>query len=344
MKQKQLITAQNVFICTICAWFIFVSSCRQQNKYEHFEVNRRRRLVEGVPNDRPVLYLHIYKAAGSTSRRLFKEIAQVKKVRYMAAGQCRGLYRKDINCICLHNGKIKSFEQIDRVRRTQIIAGHFYYGFHKNYGEKNVPVYMTTFRNPLHLAVSGTLYAHGKKIHSMQDALSYVRKSFQSSLNAAPWKFVTLSRLCTFSVDGVKKGNDTEYFEQKVREIKTKLNEFVVVGVVKHFDQFVDLVISYFAGGLQLDLPEKNISLESQRRLSGNSTSNLLNLRDQMKGRKENPSHYSSSKVISRMMDISEDRDMLLAINESLKFEWQIYEYALHLFKVQCENTDLCTF
>ena len=77
-----------------------------------------------------VLFLHVFKAAGSSVREIFKGWAQACKLRVATAGsQCAG--SRSTSRLCLTHGLLKNEEQARRVdAELDVVAGHITYGFH----------------------------------------------------------------------------------------------------------------------------------------------------------------------------------------------------------------------
>ena len=100
-----------------------------------------------------LLFLHIFKAAGSTTRDTLKEFAKGCNIIYASCGTA---LTTGGNFIVLKDGKVRNQDGKKLLRRSHVVAGHLWYGVHQFV--RHDAVYVTCLRKPFEVAISAKIY------------------------------------------------------------------------------------------------------------------------------------------------------------------------------------------
>lgn len=251
-----------------------------------------------------VLFLHVFKAAGSSTRDMMKQYAQTCHLRYVSCGSaCRGLGNSGF--LCLRDGQLKGQKQVDLLRSKDVVAGHLWYGLHRHMERA---VYVTCLREPLQTAVSSQLYLHSSKLKRATEA------------EAAARVRVWLGKSSGHTVNFVKRltgvtpsNNQASLAKATAQAIDNLRTRFAVVGVVERYSSFVDLV---------QDLLDPTLRLGRA-------------FWTRHKTRRRNSSEQSTSGVA--LAFARQDAAGLVKLNQSLAFEWKIYFAASEVSSAQAQ-------
>ena len=248
--------------------------------------------------------LHIFKAAGSSTRDALKAYARRCRLNYKTCGskcsQSRGTY------ICLANGQVLSSKAKQGVKEADVIAGHLWFGMHR-YLETKQYVYITCLRNPLETTVSGHLYTHAKMLQGKSPVIAAIMVKNWLQRKGIPSNFV--KRLTGHIPRSVKS------LDSLADKAITNLRDyFAVVGVVEKYSLFIDLV---------------------EQLLDPSGSLMPRDFWNAQKMKRENPSVVSSSKVLMILKE--ENATFIHEYNDTLKYDWRIYNVGIDLCMKQAK-------
>lgn len=285
-----------------------------------------------------LIFVHVYKTAGSTLRRLLFLYGKSCDHPYTDIVSCSDLSHESINesmtnkdalwkdrktgspCTNKHTTDIEETRVISKhsmktsdliTYEVDILAGHVSLGvdryWHTDFSRTN-PVeaqYVTFVREPLHRFVSFLLYAHKNQHWSKQEAYDYIKKRVIEENEAQNHINVYSHYLLT----PLQKEVDLSDSEEIVQIKENFISYNMLVGVVKHMDESLSLLQSVID-------PELKCTDMFFERLQT----------------KTNPSTLSSSELV-RML--SEDEAWVSMAKEFLKYEYEVYDFAVKIHKKQ---------
>jgi hypothetical protein len=258
-----------------------------------------------------LLFLHIFKAAGSTTRNTLKAYARRCGLRYKTCGsKCS---RTRGNYICLADGRVASKEARAGVRVADVVAGHLWFGMHRYTDMRKRPVYITCLRSPIATAISGHLYTKAHEVRGKSAHQAALKMRDWLRVDGVPANF--LKRLT-----GHNPRSKDDLPRMALEAISNLRKYFAVVGVVELYATFVDLVA-------RLVDPLGAIMTRA--------------FWEREKTKRENSSVMSSSKVLAALKVT--DRGFVDRFNASLQYDWNIYRvgYQLCLERAASEGLDV---
>ncbi|CAM9676137.1 unnamed protein product [Scytosiphon promiscuus] len=268
-----------------------------------------------------VMFLHVFKCAGSTLRRMLVDWAEEDGQRGAIVHKCD--YTSEEREVCLsHYQLVDEVKQREQISRLKVLAGHFIWGFQRHV--RGPYLMITALRNPLEVFVSGQQYIHRKKTKTLEKAHDFVAKTMRKVVNSAG----SATRAAD-GVDGVD-GEDQEQLGGYIRRFVGKdkkvlqgdalasaaeeavrnLDAFWIVGVVEQYAGFEEVLRrSLDPGWKHEELWEKYASRK-----------------------------YNSSPVGSRDVLAAIDPELVHRFNGSLALQWRVYEKAVSLWSVRCQE------
>ena len=258
-----------------------------------------------------VLFLHVFKAAGSSVREIFKGWARECGLRVATAGsQCAGAGAA--SRLCLEHGLLKDDDQARRVDAgLDVVAGHLTYGFHA--ALRRPALYVTMLRNPVSTRVSGALYLARHRIGGDERrAVALARADLREAV-ARGQLYDNFVRRLTGSDKFKATRNDSASVARLEgatrRAVAHVARGFEVVGVVERFGAFVELVAR---------------ALDPRGLLGAAWWARVSAIRD-------NESKVSTTRVIAAL-----EPALVRSANATLAYEWRVYEAAIETFRAQC--------
>jgi len=217
-----------------------------------------------------LLFLHIYKTGGTSSRQLFADWAQRKALRFAQVGSCpegawmTELQEDNAEYICLSSGH--ALDDIPTPRPAQmsivsqeldVMAGHMAWGFH-NFIPKANTRYVTCLRNPMARYVSGILYANRNTHHTgkmnLEQVVAFVEENI-FNCQGAPYRGIYAAKLSGRMREAAGSNVQTEQQEEQAvsMAISHLQNSVAVVGQIEHYPVFVELVAALLDPGRSQD-------------------------------------------------------------------------------------------
>ena len=201
--------------------------------------------------DEPIiLFVHVFKAAGSSVRGIFRRYAEKCNKRWACLVQCqKGGSPRGATVPCRLrdmvnlNRRLVMGEDGRRNPRTEnlgalshIVGGHFHYGMHTLVPEGRKYFYVTVVREPLSTWISGMRY-HDKSLKTVSDVRSAAEKFLPRGSN----RFYQNGLTYLGAVDGLPLGRKAPMPEKLVSAL-SNLEDVLVVGVVESWPTTIDLL------------------------------------------------------------------------------------------------------
>ena len=197
-----------------------------------------------------ILFVHVFKAAGSSVRGIFRRYAEKCNKRWACLVQCQkgGAPRgATVPCrlrdVVNLNRRLVMGEDGRRNPRTEnlgalshIVGGHFHYGMHTLVPEGRKYFYVTVVREPLSTWISGMRY-HDKSLKTVSD----VRNAAEKFLPRGSNRFYQNGLTYLGAVDGLPLGRKAPMPEKLVSAL-SNLEDVLVVGVVESWSTTIDLL------------------------------------------------------------------------------------------------------
>ena len=303
------------------------------------------------PTDK-LFFVHIFKTAGSTFRVFFDNYG--KKC---GKGVSTIIHCSDVDATSLNSQnpdrdwtpsceiektitRVQNYTHVyDKVSRsrlqdhTDIAIGHYSVGIHRNWIDSKstndlliAPQYLAFFREPYIKYVSGTLFHQRKKDWSFDEALEAMKSEIREYNSTGRQYNKYYSYLLTPDQKDYEKdqkkltGNHRAVDKEMVQVLKKNLIDLrMVVGVVEHMSDSLEIIQSI------VDV-DRDLTDDFKTLLKPSSSSNSL---------VKNKSKLSSSKLIQAL---KEDKEILAMMTDMLKDEFEIYQFALKLHKIQVKD------
>ncbi|CAN0441930.1 unnamed protein product [Pylaiella littoralis] len=276
------------------------------------------------------MFLHVFKCAGSTLRRMLVDWAEADGKRGAIVHSCD--YTSQEDEICLSNYKlIDEAVQEKQISRLKVLAGHFIWGFQ---GHVRGPYLMvTSLRNPLEVFVSAQQYMHRKTTKTLEMSSEYISGAMNQRLRKDNWDSRESGGARVFDQpqDGgfirrfVGKGRydlPGEELARATEDAIKNLDTFWIVGVIEQYAGFLEVLKR------SLDPTEKF----------------------QEHWNKYAVRRYNKSPVGSRDVLAAMDPDLVRRFNGTLALQWEVYEKAVSLWDARCREVlpatmheDMCT-
>jgi len=203
-----------------------------------------------VRSEPAVLFVHVFKAAGSSVRGIFRRYADKCQKRWACLVQCQrgGLpTRTTVPCrlrdMVNLNRRLVMGEDGRRNPRTEnlgalahVVGGHFHYGMHAMVPPGRPYFYVTVVREPVSTWISGMRY-HDKSLKTVQD----VRLAAEKYLPRRSNRFYQNSLTYLGAVDGLPLGRKAPMPVKLVSALQN-LEDVLVVGVVESWPTTIDLL------------------------------------------------------------------------------------------------------
>jgi len=275
-----------------------------------------------------LLFLHVFKAAGSTTRDTLKVFSDKCHLRFVTCGsQCSTSHR---GYICLRpRGQAETPAQKAAVKAADVVAGHLWFGLHR--ATRSPALYVTCLRRPLETAVSSTLYLHSRQFAKLsdRDAALLVRRNLMKKIGQPPTNFIKrlTGREPKDSRDSIAMAAAAQI------AIANLKSYFVVVGVVEKYGAFVDLLQHLLDPLLQLGRQFWAYQKTKRENSSVKSTTlivKLLQSLPEVELEQPQPLPLGEHDGKVRHNDSSINR-----FNASLCHDWDIYIAGYSLFETQ---------
>jgi hypothetical protein len=256
--------------------------------------------------DRPrrphLVFVHIFKAAGSTTRATFQAWSQLPRnttCNFAKAGKCgRGQANraraKARGVICAHNGRVHVTPALD------IVAGHVWYG---TFGTPRPAIYVTCVREPRAQRVSGQLYVYRKRYGNMMLAAAAGAISGTFEASRGFYYIKTIKRLGA----ALDRDPPEALLAASAARTAAALDEtFTIVGLTERYATFYALLARLLPGA-----PAGSWAREAARR--------------------ENPSPHSSAAVLRLLSPRATSE-----LNRTLRYEQVVYDAAVVVHDRRC--------
>ena len=290
-----------------------------------------------------LIFVHVFKTAGSTFRTFFDHYGEKCNRGVTVLTGCSNLNSqsfksknrnqiwKPYSCQVtktLTRGK----EVIHKHQRvttshlqsySDIVIGHLPYGIHKNWIVKSnkkpiIPQYVTFFREPFVKYVSGRLYVNKNKHWTLDQAVSYIKNNIRKEYNKGKYYNGYFKYLTTPKQK--EKGKKKKYSQAKWASIikQNIIKTHTMVGVIEYMSESIELMQSI------IDVDREYTSALEQ----------LINPK-KTEGLVKNQSELSSSKIVAILI---QDEEILTFWKKILMYEFEIYEFAVEVHKLQVEE------
>eukprot|EP00904_Undaria_pinnatifida_P010711 jgi/Undpi1/6770/HiC_scaffold_21.g09249.m1 len=282
----------------------------------------------GAAGRRPptLLFMHLWKCAGSSLRHLLRDWAELEEQSIAIVVRCDDVISKD-DKICLHQHQlIDPRIQGPITREYHVLAGHFTWGFQAHVRQPYVM--FTTLRNPLELFVSGQQYLNrkatrvlGDAVEFVEDAMKHTLKNHRARMAAAGETGSNGGGLVVPEGKGGKaigyiyrlveaKGLGKRTLSEAAEAAMRNLDTFWLVGVVEQYGGFMAVLQGMMDPSKRHRALWKNYSVE-----------------------KYNASPNGAEKVLGAV-----DPDLVDKFNQTLAQQWEVYNYAVGLFRHRCHQ------
>jgi hypothetical protein len=277
-----------------------------------------------------LLFLHVYKTGGTSSRELFEQWSETGGLRYAQAGSClegdwmTSLPANNTEYICLEPNGTPRFPTPRASQRgivshrLDVIAGHFAWGFHR-FIERPVR-YVTCLRNPLSRFVSDILYAHrfseSNANTTLEMAVAFV-EGIIAKPEGQPYRGIYPAKLSGEVPERATEGLEPTDKERRATSnaIRHLQQSFAVVGQIEVYAVFVELVAALLdplPGRVQDALWNQAKSYHSNKHEG-----------------------FDQSDVIPRLSG-----EAMTKLNTTLALDWQIYVAGCRVTLRQCYQTN----
>ena len=265
-----------------------------------------RTLCDGAV-DRPrrpqLVFVHIFKAAGSTTRATLQAWSQLPRnttCNFVEAGKCgRGQGRaraKARGVICAHNGRVRVTPALD------IVAGHVWYG---TFGTPRPAIYVTCVREPRAQRVSGQLYVYRKRYGNM--TLAAAAGAISGTFEASRGFYVNTVKRLGAALELNDRDPPEALLAASAARMAAALDEtFAIVGPTERYATFYALLAKLLPGA-----PASFWMREAARR--------------------ENPSAHSSAAVLGLLSPRATSE-----LNRTLRYEKVVYDAAVVVHDKRC--------
>ncbi|CAM9450460.1 unnamed protein product [Ectocarpus sp. 12 AP-2014] len=288
--------------------------------------------------DSTVMFLHVFKCAGSTLRQMFVDWAKAEGESGAIVTSCNEVEKEGIICLASHE-LIKESVQMEMLSKQKVLAGHFIWGFQRLVEKPFLMV--TSLRSPLEAFVSARQFLHPDMTETLDQASAADAQAFVSDamLNAlgidGPGRVVMRGERTTFGQKGralLRGGRQSPdqlggfifrlvgqerakklhglALSRAADEAMKNLEAFWVVGVVEQY------------AGLQAVL---------KRLLDPD-------LKHPALWDKYSHRHSNRSPVDSRHVLAAIDPSLVRHFNDSLALQWKVYEEAVGLWDARCRE------
>ncbi|CBJ27709.1 expressed unknown protein [Ectocarpus siliculosus] len=271
-----------------------------------------------------LLFMHLWKCAGSSLRHLLRDWAEAKEQDIGIVVRCTDVVSKTGKICLKHHSLINERFQAPFIRLHQVVAGHFTWGFQNHVRQPYVM--FTTLRNPLELFVSGQQYLNRKASRHFAHAVSLVEDTILRAIKQHQLRgdvMVPEGMGNTKSVGFIYRlvdpvqANSTQEglvggktLSAGAQEAKDNLDTFWLVGVIEQYQGFMAV--------LQAMMDPNKSERDMWKRYAVG---------------KYNTSPQGAGKVLAAI-----DPALVQEFNETLSHQWEVYSYAVDLYKHRCHQ------
>jgi len=286
------------------------------------------------PSARPMLiFVHIFKAAGTTTRTTLREWAADRagagyRCRFARARLCGdGFEASTPEKVCAKDGRPRMAGSLDAL---DVVAGHLRYG---SFATPRPTVYVTCLREPLELRVSGLLYKLGTTARAnapIAEVAALATARWRASLERKPRYDNFLKRL------GSAPGDVFPDARRRPGRGKARAEPLTAVRAADHATRAIAALESSFA---VVGLTERYALFYAQ--LAALLPGEPPEFWDAELRRRENAGLHSTSAVRSAI-----DPTTLAAINATLVYERRVYDAAVAVHDRRCAEylgADACS-
>eukprot|EP00752_Nemacystus_decipiens_P011563 g10268.t1 len=277
--------------------------------------------------DSTVMFLHIFKCAGSTTRRMMVAWAEAEGHRGAVIAACSDARQEEKICLS-HYRLLDEAVQSEIMSRQKVLAGHFLWGFQDHI--RRPCLMITALRNPLEVFVSAKQYTHKRKTKTLEQAREYVSKAMVETLESygaepLPREAGDVTRW---------QGHDNGYNQPQIggfifrlvgkrkKLLRGELLEAAAAEAVRNLDSFwIVGVVEQYAG------------FEEVLRRILDPSNNHADVWDVYSTHQFNTSPVGSRNVLAEM-----DAGLVQHFNKSLALQWNVYEKAVALWSVRCRE------
>eukprot|EP00752_Nemacystus_decipiens_P018618 g16693.t1 len=271
----------------------------------------------GMGTTSTLLFMHIWKCAGSSLRHLLRDWASLKGQDIGIVVRCTDVVSQEKDTVCLQrHALINETVQAPYVRLKQVVAGHFTWGFQKHVQQPYVM--FTTLRNPLELFVSGQQYLNRKASKHFAHAVSLVEETMTTAISNHILRGGVMMQEGmgnTKSVGFIYRlvdpgGTAPKTLDVAATEAMEHLDTFWLVGVIEQYKGFLAV------------LKHMMDPLKSERKLWQRYAVG-----------KYNTSPQGAGKVLGAI-----DPALVQRFNDTLSHQWDVYSHAVELYKHRCKQ------
>ncbi|CAM9687184.1 unnamed protein product [Ectocarpus sp. 12 AP-2014] len=280
--------------------------------------------AEGDQVGTTLLFMHLWKCAGSSLRHLLRDWAEAKGQDIGIVVRCTDVVSKTGKICLKRHSLINERFQAPFIRLHQVVAGHFTWGFQDHVRQPYVM--FTTLRNPLELFVSGQQYLNRKASRHFAHAVSLVEDTIVHAIKQHQLRgdiMVPEGMGNTKSVGFIYRlvdpvqANSTQEgvvgektLSAGAQEAKDNLDTFWLVGVIEQYQGFMAV--------LQAMMDPNKSERDMWKRYAVG---------------KYNTSPQGAGKVLAAI-----DPALVQEFNETLSHQWEVYSYAVDLYKHRCHQ------
>ena len=288
-------------------------------------------------SQKKVIFVHVFKTAGSTFRTFFDNYGAQCGRGVTTIIHCSDLTSKSLNeknprkkwrpkCTIkktqtrskkvISQGKKATRDHLQKY--TDIAIGHMPYGIHKRWvvkpnKEPVIPQYITFFREPYVKFVSGRLFDNRNKHWNLNQAVTFIKKDIRERYKEDKYFNGYKSYLTTPDEKKLQNISQEEWMQFVKKNI---IESHTIVGIVEYMSESLELIQSV-------------IDVDREQ------TSSFKQLISPEKPMKKNQSSLSSSKIVGIL---KEDKEVFEILTELLKYEFEIYEFAIQVHRLQVEE------
>ena len=297
-----------------------------------------------------LIFVHVFKTAGSSFRTFFSQYSQSCGKGSTVLIGCSYLSSQSLNSPNLEevwepctlkktltrDNKVIKSEGYEMTtshlqKYSDIVIGHLPLGIDKHWMDvqSETPVesqYIAFFREPIVKYVSGRLFVNEKRHWSLEQAVSEISSRIRKLYYNGDYYNGYKSYLTTpDQKEYAKSKNNKLSHKQWVNVINQNIIDMhIVVGIVESMKDSLEIIQSII--DVDRDMTEHFQSLIIDPSSSSSNNNN---------GLVENKSRLSSSKIVSIL---KEDEEIWLMLNEVLKYEFEIYNFAVKVHNLQVEE------
>ncbi|CAM9377020.1 unnamed protein product [Ectocarpus fasciculatus] len=287
--------------------------------------------------DSTVMFLHVFKCAGSTLRQMFVDWANAEGESGAIVTSCDDVRKEGVICLESHE-LIEESVQMEMLSKQKVLAGHFIWGFQRRVERPFLMV--TSLRNPLEAFVSGRQFLHPDMTETLDQASTAAQAFVSDAMLKAmgingPGAVVTRGERATLGHKGralLRGGRDTPdqlggfIFRLVGREKAKKLHGLVLSRAA---DEAMENLEAFWLVGVV----EQYAGLQAVLKRLLDPDLRHPALWDKYSYRHSNRSPLDSRHVLAAI-----DPGLVHHFNGSLALQWKVYEKAVGLWDARCRQ------